>query len=111
MISTLHTCNLVSIMARECTETRTKIVVRECIELSNFINSVPSRSSSLLPFVQPLYPFADKVVSVAKQVKGNLASHVKLDDNKSLSIYNPVIGLDFKERTEEHCNGIVNLAT
>ncbi|MBV1875698.1 MAG: hypothetical protein KUG50_03645, partial [Cycloclasticus sp.] len=51
VISTLHTCNLANIMARECTQSDTKVIVRECIQLTSFIHSVPNREKTLLPFI------------------------------------------------------------
>ncbi|PHS73644.1 MAG: hypothetical protein COB22_00085 [Cycloclasticus sp.] len=101
VISTLHTCNLASIMARECTGVNTKIIIRECIQLSSFIDSVPNREKSLLPYIQLLYPLADKVVSVAKQVEKDLLALIKLPPDISQTIYNPVIGSDFEERINE----------
>jgi len=102
VISTLHTCNLANIMARECLEDiNTKVIVRECIELSSFINSVPSREQSLLPYIRLLYPLADKVVSVAQQVEQDLLSRIKLPKGISQTIYNPVITHDLEEKMSE----------
>jgi len=98
VISTLHTCNLANIMARECTQSNTKVIVRECIQLTSFIQSVPSREKTLLPFIKLLYPLADKVVSVAKQVEDDLLTHINVAEGKSLFIYNPVIGPDFHKK-------------
>ncbi|MGR9072912.1 MAG: glycosyltransferase [Gammaproteobacteria bacterium] len=101
VISTLHTCNLSSVMARECADVKTRIVVRECIALSSFIQSVPNRKKSLLPFIRLVYPLADYVVSVSKDVQKDLRALVEIPEGKAVSIYNPVIGGDFQARMEE----------
>ncbi len=98
VISTLHTCNLANIMARECTRSTTKVIVRECIQLTSFILSVPSRKRTLLPFIKLLYPLADKIVSVAKQVENDLLTRINIPKEKSITIYNPVIGPDFYDK-------------
>jgi glycosyltransferase involved in cell wall biosynthesis len=87
-------------MARECVAIDTKIIVRECIELSSFIHSVPTRRKTLLPFIKLLYPLADKVVSVAHKVEEDLLSQVYIPSEKSTTIYNPVIDDDFQQKAD-----------
>jgi len=100
VISVMHTCNLASIVARECCSIKTVILARECTTLSGFLETVPSRKKKLLPVLKKMYPLADKITVVSDAVGTDLVEITDIPTDKVATVYNPVITEGFIQKTQ-----------
>jgi len=96
LVSTFPRFNIINILAKEFSKTKTKIVIIEQTIVSelensakNFINRAIARF--ILPFlIKLIYPRADSIISVSGGVAKDLLKFIS-DSSKLQVIYNPVI--------------------
>ncbi|MEM3714770.1 MAG: glycosyltransferase [Nitrososphaeria archaeon] len=102
IVSSLNHANLVVILAKLISKSRTKLLVREDSTPSKELKNNSSIKSKFLPLLmKALYPYADAVVAVSEGVKEDLVKFVKVPQEKVKVIYNPVINESIFEKAKE----------
>lgn len=96
LFSAKHYINVMALITKSLSFTKTKIVV------AGHGMFFPEQQSKLLTrFMQFLYPKADKIIAVSQGVAENIAASAKIDQNLIEVIYNPVITEQLKEKVNE----------
>jgi glycosyltransferase involved in cell wall biosynthesis len=101
-ISSLSHANLVSIISKKISRSKTKLFLREDNTLSLVFYNSKSFKTKVIPFLMKiLYPYADLVIAVSNGVKDDLKKFAKLPENKIKVIYNPIITQDIFIKAKE----------
>lgn len=92
IISALDYFNIISLLAKMCTNTNTKFIVTEHSTLSLSFQNNKTIVMSLLPkLMKLLYPFADNIIAVSNGVADDLIKKIRISPGKVKVIYNPVL--------------------
>lgn len=86
LFSTVLTYNIVAILAKILSFTKTKVIVREAA----LLGGTSKKENFKLAVAGRLYTFTTRVVALSYGVKDNLMHRYKVPENKINVIYNPV---------------------
>ena len=108
LFSTVLTYNIVAILAKLLSLTKTKVVVREAA----LLGGTSKKENFKLVVAGLLYKFANKVIALSYGVKDNLIHRYKVRENKIDVIYNPVdlvhINHEMKQPLTNEINTIIH---
>jgi glycosyltransferase involved in cell wall biosynthesis len=97
--------NLIAIWARRLSGVPHRLVINEQNTLSSIVKSKDDLRWKLYPeLAARLYPWADNIIAVSDAVADDLACIAKIPHNLIQVIYNPVVTLDLKNKSEAHLN-------
>ncbi len=89
-ISNLTHLNIVTIIAKFFSGTRSKIIITEHSSITTNNLQKGGKEGILVFLARFLYPLADKTVVVSEGAAQNLIEAIKINPNKVQSIYNPI---------------------
>lgn len=105
LISSRDKANVVALLAKHISLTKTKLAIVEHTALSAEVANHDNYDSYLKPwtkFIKHLYPTADRIITVSQGVADDLASYFNFSKEKINTIYNPVITEDFFHKSQEN---------
>jgi glycosyltransferase involved in cell wall biosynthesis len=98
MLTSMNYVNVVGIWARALARVDTRLVVNEQNALSLEAAHSPRRRHRLMPtLIGRFYPWADRVVSVARGTADDLASTTGLPRERIEVVHNPIVTPELKE--------------
>lgn len=100
VFSTIPNYNVIAILARLLSFTKTKTIVREAAYLGGTF-----KENTLLIMYGLFYRFANQVIALSNGVKDNLRKRYKVNPNKIHVIYNPV---DLQTIHKQMSNGVID---
>ncbi|MBU1046187.1 glycosyltransferase [Patescibacteria group bacterium] len=104
ILGTSEHANLILILAKMISRTKTKVFVRVGMTFSDLFKNYKNKRDKLIPFlIKLLYPKADKIIANSENVKRDLIIVSKIPKDKIKVIYNPKFIEDIKEKSQ---NGV-----
>ena len=101
VLGTSEHANLVLILSKIFSRTKTKVFVRVGMTFSDLFKNYKNKRDKMIPFlIKIFYPYADKVIANSKNVKKDLIAISKIPENKVQVIYNPKFILDILEKSK-----------
>jgi glycosyltransferase involved in cell wall biosynthesis len=98
MLTSMNYVNVVGIWARALARVETRLVVNEQNALSLEAGHSPRRRHRLLPrLIGRFYPWADRIVSVARGTADDLARTTGLPRERIEVVHNPIVTPELKE--------------
>jgi glycosyltransferase involved in cell wall biosynthesis len=99
-LSSLDLTNLMALIARRITGVNTRLVIR----IENMVSTqkrtfIKKKLEKLL--VSALYPWADEVVAISKNVAEDIVEYASLSPARTHVLYNPVVTPDLLEKANE----------
>jgi len=92
LLSVSFHANIVAILARAVSPSKTKIVISEHIALNEALRNLNFLKRLLMTFlIKIFYRLADKIVCVSEEATDILKNFTKLSKEKMCTIYNPII--------------------
>lgn len=105
ILSTPNHANILTIVAKFLSRTKSRVVIREANTLSvtnNNLNPKLRLSDRIIPFLVKLtYSYANGIVAVSQGVADDLITTTGLPKHKVTVIYNPVVDEKLYEKSEE----------
>lgn len=102
LLSSLNHANVVAIIAKKVSKTKTRVFLREDNTLSLVYLNSHSLKVKIMPFLMNIfYRYSDLIIAVSKGVKDDLVKFTKLPEDKIEVIYNPVITPDLFAKAKE----------
>ena|SRR5690625_1455123 len=102
LFSTVATYNIIAILAKLISLTKTKIVIREAALLGG-----KKKENFKLRIIGLFYQLSSKVISLSLGVKNNLISKYKVKPNKIQVIYNPVDLTNIEQQMQDEIPQII----
>jgi glycosyltransferase involved in cell wall biosynthesis len=92
LLAGLSHANVVAAIAHRVSGSRARLVLTEHAHLSSVLRQYRDVQTRMTQWLMRFsYPWADAVVSVSEGVKADLRHHVRIREDRSLVIYNPVV--------------------
>ncbi|MFH0846029.1 MAG: glycosyltransferase [Patescibacteria group bacterium] len=99
ILGTSEHANLILILAKMISMTKTKIFVRVGMTFSDLFKQYKNKRDRLIPFlIKFLYPYADKIIANSQNVAFDLERVSKIPKNKIQVIYNPKFISEIEKR-------------
>jgi len=100
VMGTSEHANLVLILAKLFSRTKTKVLVRVGMTFFDLFKNYKKKRDRLIPLlIKLLYPYADKIIANSQNVAHDLEKVSKLPKNKIQIIYNPKFVEEIKEKS------------
>lgn len=96
LLSTLNHANIVAVMAKIFSFSKTKLIIR----VPNYISISANVKEKI--FAKVFYKKADKIIAISKGIKNDLVSTLGLSADKIEVIYNPVFEYSILEKFKEN---------
>lgn len=101
ILGTSEHANLVLILAKLISRTKTKVFVRVGMTFSDLFGQYKKRRDKLIPFlIKILYPCADKIIANSQNVARDLEKISKISKERIKVIYNPKFITEIKEKSK-----------
>lgn len=106
LLSALTHANIVALLVKALSKrTKTKFVISERNFFSQSLHHSKSKKDKFFALLVPvLYPLADKIIGVCKNVADDIKKAARLSENKVTWIHNPVIVDEINSHTKENTN-------
>jgi len=102
VMGTSEHANLVLILAKLFSRTKTKVFVRVGMTFSDLFQNYKNKRDRLIPFlIRILYPYADKIIANSQNVARDLERISKIPKNKIQVIYNPKFIEEILEKSRQ----------
>ena len=102
IFTTLNHVNLITLLAKLVTFSKTKVIIREANSLN--LDDDKNKNKKLIFLMRLLYPFASEIVSISKGLKEELVQGLSLPESRITVIYNPVVSSDLYKLASENIN-------
>lgn len=101
ILGTSEHANLILILVKLLSRTKTRILCRVGITFSDLFRNYKKKRDKLIPFlIKLLYPKADKIIANSKNVKKDLIIVSKIPKDKIKVIYNPKFIEEIREKSK-----------
>ncbi len=101
ILGTSEHANLILILAKIISRTKTKILVRVGMTFSDLFKNYKNKRDKLIPFlIKIFYPRANTIIANSKSVAQDLVKTSKLSKNLIKVIYNPKFIQEIKEKSK-----------
>jgi glycosyltransferase involved in cell wall biosynthesis len=98
LLSAMNHANVVAALAHRLARSRARLVLSERAHLSSVLAEFPGlRMRATFALMRLTYPWADRVVTVSADVEQDLRSHLPLELERVVTIYNPVVSEQLKQ--------------
>lgn len=95
LLTAMNHCNVIASLATLLSKSKTRLVLSERLHFGAHLKQTNSLKEKIVKILMHwLYPKADKVICVSKEIEKYLISNYKINPNKVITIYNPVVDLD-----------------
>ncbi|MCK4386493.1 MAG: glycosyltransferase [Candidatus Pacebacteria bacterium] len=102
VLGTSEHANLILILAKIFSRTKTKVFVRVGMTFSDLFKNYKNKRDKLIPFlIKVLYPKADVIIANSKNVADDLIKTSKISKDKIKVIYNPKFIEEIKEKSKK----------
>ena len=105
LLSALPKANINAVLAKNCSRTKTRVIVGAHINFSSQVSESLSRGKNRLQHLRPVikrcYQRADAVVAVSKGVAKDVVQCLGLDPENVATIYNPIETLEMEALSGE----------
>lgn len=103
ILGTSEHANLILILAKMISRTKTRIFVRVGMTFSDLFKNYKNKKDKLIPFlIKLLYPKADKIIANSKNVAMDLERVSKIPKEKIKVIYNPKFLEEIVKKSKVH---------
>ncbi|WP_020558611.1 glycosyltransferase [Thiofilum flexile] len=103
ILSAMNYANVVVIISKILSFSKTKVIVSERSVLSQVLSKLhPIKSIFFKILIKTTYPFAKKNICISNTVRHDLLNTIKINENKLVTIYNPVIDKGFFEKKQAY---------
>lgn len=102
LISTLRRANVTAVLSKILSKRQFKLILREANTFSSqakIDETIPEKILNVL--CKLLYPKADSIVAVSKEMANELVADLKINSGKIICIYNPVVDEMIQKKTLE----------
>jgi len=102
VLGTSEHANIVLVLAKLFSRTKTKVFVRVGMRFSDLFKSYKKKRDRLIPLlVKFLYPYADKIIVNSENVEKDLVAVSKISKDRIEVIYNPKFIDEIREKSKQ----------
>jgi len=102
ILGTSEHANIVLVLVKLFSRTKTKVFVRVGMRFSDLFKSYKKKRDRMIPFlIRILYPYADKIIANSQNVSLNMQEILKFKKDKIEVIYNPKFIDEIREKSKQ----------